>query len=119
MSLETRLTAFAVRVATEVSNVRASLVDYVTLNTTQNISGAKRFTSTTLPHPPIHRSPDASPPPSPQIDDLWIVEDAYPASSPPNFAIGSTDPGLAQGMWVQTGLGPNGDDITIWIEDGT
>lgn len=23
------------------------------------------------------------------------------------------------GMWVQTGLGPTGEDMTIWIEDGT
>lgn len=70
-------------------------------------------------HLPVEVSPDISPPANPEVDDLWIVPDANPASAPANFAIGPNDPQLTQGMWVQTGLGPNGDDWTLWIEDGT
>ncbi len=38
---------------------------------------------------------------------------------PANLVISPTDPGLTiPGMWIQTGLGDNGDDFSIWIEDG-
>jgi len=116
MSLQTRLEALAARVATEFNTLRASVV---TLAGDQTITGDKRFTSAALPHPPIHRANDANPPPNPQVDDLWIVPDVdTTAMATSAFAIGSTDPGLAQGMWVQTGLGPTGEDYTIWIETG-
>lgn len=33
--------------------------------------------------------------------------------------IGNNNPNFAQaGIWIQTGLGPSGNDITIWYEDG-
>jgi hypothetical protein len=38
---------------------------------------------------------------------------------PENLRVQPTDPLLdGAGMWVQTGLGPSGQDFTIWIEDG-
>jgi hypothetical protein len=38
---------------------------------------------------------------------------------PGNLVISPTQPTFeGPGMWVQTGLGPTGQDFTIWIEDG-
>lgn len=40
---------------------------------------------------------------------------------PSAMSVGTTNtltPGIP-GMWLQTGLGPNGDDFTMWIEDGS
>jgi hypothetical protein len=39
---------------------------------------------------------------------------------PPGVVVSDTQPAFAgTGLWVQTGLGPTGDDFTFWIEDGT
>lgn len=39
---------------------------------------------------------------------------------PQNLFVQPNDPAMAQpGVWVQTGLGPAGNDWTMWIEDGT
>ncbi len=36
-----------------------------------------------------------------------------------NVFVQPTNPGLVtQGIWVQTGLGMSGDDMTFWVEDG-
>jgi hypothetical protein len=115
MSLQTRLEALATRVGQEIKTLRGEVV---TLAGDQTITGAKRFVNATLPHPPITRALAANPPANPQVDDLWIVPDADPAPAAPNFVVSPTNPGLAQGMWVQTGLGPTGQDYTIWIETG-
>lgn len=43
---------------------------------------------------------------------------ALPSRLP--VVISAIDPGLTTpGLWVQTGLGTNGDQFTIWVEDGT
>jgi hypothetical protein len=36
-----------------------------------------------------------------------------------NVVVSATDPGLTEaGLWIQTGLGPTGDGISFWLEDG-
>ena len=91
----------------------------VTIADNQTISGAKRFTSTSLPHPPIIESPDASPPLAPVDGDLWIVPDANPVAATANFVVSATQPSFSgPGLWVETGLGESGEDYTIWIETG-
>lgn len=40
---------------------------------------------------------------------------------PGNIKVGPTNtlqPGLP-GLWIQTGLGPSGTDMSFWVEDGT
>lgn len=33
--------------------------------------------------------------------------------------VSPTDPALTDpGLWIQTDLGPTGDDMTFWVEDG-
>ena len=40
-------------------------------------------------------------------------------AGPESLVVRDTDPNLqVPGLWVQTGLGPSGNDFTIWIEDG-
>lgn len=39
-------------------------------------------------------------------------------SGPHNLAVGPTNTLTAEGLWVQTGLGPDGTGFTFWIEDG-
>ena len=69
-------------------------------------------------HPPV--SVSDLPPDTPKSGDLWVATDVAPAAANGNFAVGSSDPLLsAPGMWVQTGLGTGGTDVTFWIEDGT
>lgn len=50
-----------------------------------------------------------------------VIEVRLPGPQGPSaLSVGATNtltPGTA-GLWVQTGLGPNGDDFTFWIEDG-
>jgi hypothetical protein len=60
--------------------------------------------ASTVPGPPGEPGPPG-PPGDPGPSNLVIGPDA------PTF----TGPG----MWVQTGLGPDGGDFTLWIEDGT
>jgi hypothetical protein len=37
-----------------------------------------------------------------------------------NLVVSATDPGLTEpGLWIQTGLGAGGTDMTFWVEDGT
>lgn len=31
--------------------------------------------------------------------------------------VNNLSPGIA-GLWIETGLGPDGEDFTFWIEDG-
>jgi len=71
------------------------------------------------PLPPITVAPQASPPASPETGDLWVATDVNPAAQAKNFAVSVANPNLTgPGMWVQIGMGPVGNDWTIWIEDG-
>ena len=68
-------------------------------------------------HPPVAVS--SAPPTSPKPGDLWVAIDAGPVTVNPNFVIAPNDPNLVTpGMWVQTQVGPTGQDVTFWIEDG-
>lgn len=31
--------------------------------------------------------------------------------------VGPTDPGAIRGLWVQTGVGPAGADLTLWVKE--
>lgn len=47
----------------------------------------------------------------------------YPmlSSSSTNMVVSSLAPSFPagqNGLWIQTGLGPTGDDFTFWFEDG-
>lgn len=43
-----------------------------------------------------------------------------PGSGGGNVAVQATNPALAApGLWIQTGLGPGGTDMTFWVEDGS
>jgi hypothetical protein len=67
--------------------------------------------------PPLSVSSTA--PSSPNVGDLWVAVDAGPATANFNFAVAANDPALVTpGMWVQTQVGPAGQDVTFWIEDG-
>lgn len=50
-----------------------------------------------------------------------VVQVAVPGMQGPSaMAIGPTNtltPGTP-GLWIETGLGPDGDDFTFWLEDG-
>lgn len=50
-----------------------------------------------------------------------VYEIAVPGPQGPSaLSVGTTNtltPGTP-GMWLQTGLGPDGTDFTLWIEDG-
>lgn len=56
------------------------------------------------------------------VDFPVEVETGFAPNGPffgiPLYVQGS-DPGMTYpGLWVQTGLGPDGSDYTFWIEDG-
>lgn len=45
---------------------------------------------------------------------------APPSSGDTNVFVQSSDPGLTSpGIWVQTGMGAGGADMTIWVETGS
>lgn len=50
-----------------------------------------------------------------------VIEVAIPGIQGPSvLSVGvenNLTPGVP-GMWIQTGLGPTGEDFTFWIEDG-
>lgn len=69
-------------------------------------------------HPPVKVGTSA--PSNPKTGDLWLATGVGAPSASPNFSVGPNNPNLTSpGMWVQTGLGPTGQDWTMWIEDGT
>lgn len=41
-----------------------------------------------------------------------------PAADPDIYVQAAQPTGAAPYLWVQTGLGPSGEDFTFWIEDG-
>lgn len=32
--------------------------------------------------------------------------------------VAATDPGVIRGLWVQTGLGADGSEMTLWVKEG-
>ena len=63
----------------------------------------------------------ATAPTSPVEGEYWVDTSAVAGTvAASTFHVGPTEPVFTgQGMWVQTGLGPDGTDSTIWINDGT
>lgn len=55
-----------------------------------------------------------------EMETTAIYVEVTGAEAPqPNIWVGDTQPTFTStGIWVETGLGPDGDDFTIWIEDG-
>jgi len=54
----------------------------------------------------------------------WVAAtaptDPFPAGHSAKLSVDPASPAFAEpGVWVQTGLGPSGTDMTIWIEDGS
>lgn len=55
-------------------------------------------------------------PANPEIVELMVPGIQGPSA----LSVGTTNtltPGTA-GLWLQTGLGPDGTDFTLWIDDG-
>lgn len=55
-------------------------------------------------------------PPGPDVIEVQVPGIQGPSA----LSVGPTNtltPGT-QGLWIQTGLGPDGTGVTFWIEDG-
>lgn len=67
--------------------------------------------------PPLDAT--STPPPFPEVGDLWFAPNVEPIAIGSTFVVSDFQPSIAAtGMWVQTGLGPDGSDFTLWVEDG-
>lgn len=72
-------------------------------------------------HPLIYYGSDDPPDPTNLPDGtLFFQYGSTPTpSGEQNLYVQSTDPGLTiPGLWIQTGLGSDGNDMTFWVEDG-
>jgi hypothetical protein len=55
-----------------------------------------------------------------EVEATHIQVEVSGGFSQQNMWVGPVRPEFsAPGLWVETGLGANGDDFTIWIEDGS
>lgn len=62
----------------------------------------------------------------PDGDQAWgqAIRDNFTAldARSGSFFVGPNPPSptpVGEYVWVQTGVGPNGTDMTMWVEDGT
>lgn len=53
------------------------------------------------------------------VPTIEMTIPSHVTSGAGNVVVSSVDPNLTgPGLWVQTGMGPDGDEFTFWIEDG-